>query len=219
MKFKNKGLEELFSRFIRDEYIPDKSKRDMTTNEKQFRKICQNLNPHLGSETIETDIFRGINAVIQRDFGKDFNEDRFKIFVPNIFLSKFPEVIQYENYIRRINELKIIQDINDLKVKVGTERNQTRKEKMAKKLEEDKQKMRRNEFYTEIKTLDAEEVQMVNSLPSVKGEKAEKRVYEAIRNYFSNSNEEILVLHNFMFMGLLADRDYKPTELFIMFLS
>ena len=212
VKFKSKELQEILSPFIREEYIPDKSKKDMTTYEKQFRKICQNLHLHLGSQTIETDIFRGINSVIQRDFGKDFVADKIKIFVPKIFLSNFPEVIQYESYIKKINELKVIRDINDLEGKVETETNPTKKDKMSKKLEEDKQKMRNNEFYTEMKALEEEEVGMVKSLPSVKGEKAEKKVYEAIEKYFSNSDEEILVLYNFMFMGFLEARDYKPME-------
>ena len=72
--------------------------------------------------------------------------------------------------------------------------------------------MRNNEFYTEMKALEEEEVGMVKSLPSVKGEKAEKKVYEAIEKYFSNSNEEFLVLYNLMFMGLLTARDYLPEE-------
>ena len=72
--------------------------------------------------------------------------------------------------------------------------------------------MRSNEFYTEMKALEEEEVGMVKSLPGVKGEKAEKKVYEAIEKYFSNSNEEFLVLYNLMFMGLLTARDYLPEE-------
>ena len=212
IKFKNKELQEILSQFIEEDYNPVKSKRDMIIYEKQFRKICQNLNLHLGSATIETDIFRGITSVIQRDFGKDFNADKFKIFVPKIFLSKYPKVIDYENYIKKIDELKVIHDINDLGAKVLIERDPTKKEKMTKALEDSKQKMRNNEFYTQMKTLEEEEVKMVKSLPSVRGEKAEKKIYETLENYFSNSNEEILVLYNFMFMGLLAAKDYLPEE-------
>ena len=101
MKFKNKELQEILSQFIREEYIPDKSKRDMTTYEKQFRKICQNLQLHLGSETIETDIFRGINSVIQRDFGKAFDADKFKILA----VYKIP-IMGFGGY-RRVSKMTV----------------------------------------------------------------------------------------------------------------
>ena len=76
----------------------------MITHEPQFRKICQNLRLHLGSDIIETDIFKGIKAVTKRDFEKELKSGKIQIFVPKVFLSKFSHVIQYDNFIENLIE-------------------------------------------------------------------------------------------------------------------
>ena len=118
MTFREEGLEEILGKFTTNGPIEVKPKRKRIPHEKQFIKICQNLKLHLGGKNIQTDIFEGLKAVIQRDFEDDFKSKRIKIFAPKYFLSKFPEVIDYEEYIKKIDELKIIQDINELKEKL-----------------------------------------------------------------------------------------------------
>merc|ERR1712156_732039 len=133
----------------------------MITHEPQFRKICQNLKLHLGSDIIETDIFKGVKAVTKRDFDKELKSGKIQIFVPKVFLSKFSHVIQYDNFIEKINELKVIQDINELSLKLEGERNVEKRERMRQKLRENMERIRSNQFYTLIRDLNEEEIEMV----------------------------------------------------------
>ena len=87
IQFRTENLHQMFTSFTEEEYDPEKPKRNMVKYERQFRKICQNLNLHMGSSTIETNIFKGIESVIKRDFEKDLNSEKIQIFVPKIFLS------------------------------------------------------------------------------------------------------------------------------------
>ena len=105
IKFRReKTLKEIFEEFVSRDFDPEKAKRKMITHEPQFRKICQNLKLHLGSDIIETDIFKAIKAVARRDFEKDLKSDLIQIIVPQVFLSKFPQVYQYNDYIEKVNE-------------------------------------------------------------------------------------------------------------------
>ena len=72
--------------------------------------------------------------------------------------------------------------------------------------------MRTNQFYTESRDLSEEEIQMVKSLQVVKAEKAEKKMFKAIQKYFSNVEEEVIVLYSFNFMGSVVTKDFKPVE-------
>ena len=136
----------------------------MVNHEPQFRKICQNLKLHMGSNTIETDIFKGVRLVSKRDFEKKLKSRKIEIYVPQVFLSKFPHVIQYDDYIKMINELKLIQDINELNEKIGRENDPDKRDRMTQKLDESKAKMRSNQFYNELRDLSQEEIQMVKSI-------------------------------------------------------
>ena len=131
IKFRRENtLKEIFEEFISKDFDPEKAKRNMITHEPQFRKICQNLKLHLGSDIIETDIFKGVKAVTKRDFDKELKSGKIQIFVPKVFLSKFSHVIQYDNFIEKINELKVIQDINELPSKLANERNVDKRERI-----------------------------------------------------------------------------------------
>jgi len=213
IKFRReRSLKEIFEDFVSKDYEPEKAKRKMIAHEPQFRKICQNLKLHLGSDTIETDVFKGIRSVSKRDFEKDLKSGRIRIFVPQTFLSKFPHVYQYNEFIEKINELKVIQDINELRSKLETENDLGKRERMSEKLAENMDKFSRNQFYTTIRDLDEEEVKMVKSIQVVKGERAEKKMFKAIQNYFSKVEEEVVVLYSVNFMGSVEERNIKPVE-------
>ena len=212
IEFRIENLHQIFTCFTNEEYNPEKAKKNMIKYERQFRKICQNLNLHMGSSTIETDIFKGIESVMKRDFEKDLNSEKIQIFVPNIFLSKFPEVIQYDRYIKNIEELKLIQDINEITVKMTTELDEEKKERLDKRLKESQEKMKANEMYKELRSLDEEEVQMVKNLQTVCGERAEKKLFKAIKKHFSKTDEEIVVLYSYNFMGAVSEKHIKPVE-------
>ena len=49
-------------------------------------------------------------------------------------------------------------------------------------------------------------------IQDVKAEKAEKKMFKSIQKYFSKSNEEVVVLYSFNFMGSVASKDFKPAE-------
>ena len=206
MTFREEKLEEILGKFTTNGPIEVKPKRKKIPHEKQFIHICKNLKLHLGGTNIQTDIFEGLKAVIQRDFEDDFKSKRIKIISPKCFLSKFPEVIDYEEYIKKIDELKIIQDINELKEKLEREFDQGKKARLDVEME----KMKDNKFYTEIRALDEDEVAMAKDLHNVKGEKAEKKVFQALEKYFSSTNEEVVVFYSFNFMGY--EKDLKPEE-------
>ena len=210
MTFREKQLEKILGKFTTNGSIEVKPKRRNIPHEKQFKKICKNLNLHLGGTNVETDIFKGLKAVIQRDFEEDFKSPRIKIFAPKIFLSKYPEVIEYEQYIKQIDELKVIYDINELRKKIENATDLGKKARMSQKLHKDIEKMKDNKFYTEIRALEKDEVVMVENLHCVKGEKAEKKVFQALEKYFSSTNEEVVVFYSFNFMGY--EKDLKPEE-------
>ena len=63
-----------------------------------------------------------------------------------------------------INELKLIQDINELNEKIGRENDPDKRDRMTQKLDESKAKMRSNQFYNELRDLSQEEIQMVKSI-------------------------------------------------------
>ena len=212
IEFRTENLHQMFTSFTEEEYDPGKPKRNMVKYERQFRKICQNLNLHMGSSTIETDIFKGIESVMKRDFEKYLNSEKIQIFVPKIFLSKFPEVIQYDQYIKNIEELKLIQDINEISVKIENELDTEKKERLAQKLKDSQEKMVTNEMYKEMRSLEEEEVQMVKNLHIIKGERAEKKLFKAIKTHFTRANEEIAVFYAYNFMGSVSEKLMKPVE-------
>ena len=186
---KDNSLNKIFGEFIDKPFDTEPNYnawRKMITHEPQFRKICQNLKLHLGSNVIETDIFKGIKAVAKRDFEKELKSEKIQIIVPQVFLSKFPQVYQYDEYITKVNELKVMQEINDLISKLERERRESDinwKKKLKQRLKEKQEKMRKHLFYTELRSLKDEEIQMVKSIHTVKAEKTEKRIFKAIKKY------------------------------------
>ena len=46
----------------------------------------------------------------------------------------------------------------------------------------------------------------------VKAEKAEKKMFNALKKYFSNVNEEVIVIYSFNFMGSVSKKDFQPVE-------
>ena len=56
------------------------------------------------------------------------------------------------------------------------------------------------------------ERRMIEKLKLVKGERSEKRVYEALKRYFKKHNEEVLVLYSFKFIGEKEGVNCKQRE-------
>ena len=73
-------------------------------------------------------------------------------------------------------------------------------------------KFRENQFYTIIRDLDEEEIKMVKSIQVVKGEKAEKKMFKAIKRYFKKVDEEVVVLYSVNFMDSVTNKNLKPVE-------
>merc|ERR1719418_233031 len=53
---------------------------------------------------------------------------------------------------------------------------------------------------------------MVKSLQSVRGERAEKKMFKSLQKYFSKTNEEVLVLNSFDCMKSWSEKHIKPVE-------
>ena len=104
-----------------------------------------------------------------RDFKNELAAEKFQIFVPKIFLSEFPKVVDYDQYIKKVEELKVIKDINELSEKITNEKDSEKKERFNKKLDKAKNSLMQNEFYTDLKILSEDEIKMVNNLQKVKG--------------------------------------------------
>ena len=108
IKFRRENtLKEIFEEFVSKDFDQEKAKRNMITHEPLFRKICQNLKLHLGSDVIETNIFKGIKAVTKRDFEKELKSEKIQIFVPQVFLSKFSHVIEYDESLKKSMSSKL----------------------------------------------------------------------------------------------------------------
>ena len=92
IRFRDLKLQDIFHQFILmplGKHLERKAVKNMVPYEKQFRKICLNLKLHLGSNVVESDILKGIESVMKRDYEKHFNSNRIQLFVPAIFLSNF----------------------------------------------------------------------------------------------------------------------------------
>ena len=92
-------LQQTFEDFVNKEFVANLPKKKMKPNEQKFRQICQNLKLHLGSKVIETDLFKGMKSVIQRDYEEDLNSGKAKIFVPNVYIPKFAHVLDNDQLV------------------------------------------------------------------------------------------------------------------------
>ena len=101
------SLCELFNDLFKTECNSKIKEKNMLHYGPQFEKICQNINIYLGSDKVEGDIFKAIEYVMKRDFEEELKAKIVQILVPKIFLSKFPHVIDFDEYIKRVEDLKI----------------------------------------------------------------------------------------------------------------
>ena len=69
-------------------------------------KICQNVLVHMGNNHFESDINKAIKTVMRRDWPHLSKEKIGQIFVPKIFLSKYPEIIDYEAFLEKVKKIK-----------------------------------------------------------------------------------------------------------------
>ena len=68
-------------------------------------KICQNVLVHMGNNHFESDINKAIKTVMRRDWPHLSNEKIGQIFVPKIFLSKYPEIIDYKEFLEKVKKI------------------------------------------------------------------------------------------------------------------
>ena len=62
-------------------------------------KICQNFEVHLGANHHENDIKKAVKKVANREY-PELNSQRIPpIFIPEVFLTKHPEMLDYDQYI------------------------------------------------------------------------------------------------------------------------
>ena len=127
-------------------------------------KIQQNLAVHLGNDHYESEIKKAIKLVMKRDWNFGETGKIGQITVPKYFLSKYPEVLDFEKFIEKVREI----------------------EKKS--------------------TKSAQETKMVKKLNHVKGERAEKKVFKALRRIFDRLQEDVLIIHGLKFMALTGQK-------------
>ena len=111
-------------------------------------KIHQNMAVHLGSNCLEFNIIEAIRKVMSRDWSHLKKGNIGQIFVPKIFLSKYPEIIDFEKF--------------------------------------------------------AQESQENNKINQIKGEMAERKVFDALKKFFNKQgkNDDVLIIRGLKFMKL-----------------
>ena len=98
--------------------------------------------------------------------------------------------------------MNIINDINDLEAKLGNESNPEKRLNMEKKLEKARSEFSNNKVETEVRPLESWEKAMAKNLKHVKGEKAEKKLFEAWQACSKKLNDEMVVIYDLDFMKL-----------------
>ena len=69
-------------------------------------KIQQNIAVHLGNDHYESEIKKAIKLVMKRDWNFRETGKIGQIMVPKCFLSKYPEVLDFEKFIEKVKEIK-----------------------------------------------------------------------------------------------------------------
>ena len=123
-------------------------------------KIHQNMAIHLGSNCFEFDIIQALKKVMRRDWSHVKKGHIGQLFVPKVFLSKYPEVFDFQKFIEKCKE-------RQGQCQEGTN-----------------------------------EAKMKAKVCHIKGELAERKVYNAIKKIFKKHNEDVLVIQGLKFMAL-----------------
>ena len=69
-------------------------------------KISKNLVVHLSSNCYGQDITKAVVKIVRRDWPQFENGQIGQVFVPKIFVSKYPEVIDHGKYKENVNNLR-----------------------------------------------------------------------------------------------------------------
>ena len=69
-------------------------------------KITQNLAIHLGNDHYESEIKKAIKLVMKRDWNFHETGKIGQITLPKCFLSKYPEVLDFEKFIETVREIE-----------------------------------------------------------------------------------------------------------------
>ena len=217
----NAPLHEIYREFDTMKFDPKKRRKHMGTYEPIFQHMYKNLKNH--SEDKDTfDIFSIAKSVMEKEFHEDLEAGKTQIFVKKPFSTQLLQLKDYKAYIRDVEKLKAIHDINELLIKTkyeqltkklviktNYEQVTKRKENMAKRLKEAEDFIKNQSI--EMRALSNNEIQMVTGLPRVKSEKAKMKLFQSIRKYFTgHSDGEVLVLMDFKFIGPKASDLKEP---------
>ena len=78
-------------------------------------KICENFQVIMGGDQVLYDIKKAVESVGNRDYPQLNSEKIPPIFVPQLFLPKFPEAIDYKIYIQKLQKMKDTIDMKTAK--------------------------------------------------------------------------------------------------------
>ena len=153
------------------------------------QKIHENFKFLLGGDCELTDVKEAVESVGNRDYPGLNGQKIPPIFVPTMFLSKFPEVLDYEKYIQELQTLKDAIDVRKAR--------QLKRNSKSRSLTEDEAEL-------------VEKLKKVDLLEHIVGENAEKSAYHFLKDCIMD--DEVLVINNLRIMTMkdLGD-NYAPT--------
>jgi hypothetical protein len=152
------------------------------------QKIHENFKFLLGGDCELTDVKKAVESVGNRDYPGLNGQKIPPIFVPTMFLSKFPEVLDYEKYIQELQTLKDVIDVRKAR--------QLKRNSKSRSLTEDEAEL-------------LEKLKKVDLLEHIVGENAEKSAYHFLKDCITD--DEVLVINNLRIMTMkdLGD-NYVP---------
>jgi hypothetical protein len=158
-----------------DSETRDRKRKDCT----MAQKIHENFNFLLGGDCELTDIKKAVESVGNRDYPGLNSQKISPIFVPTMFLAKFPEVLDYEKGIQKLETLKDSIDV-----------------RKARDLKKDS----KSRIFTEHEAELVEKLKKVDQLEHIVGEYAEKSAYFFLKDCIED--DEVLVINNFKIMAM-----------------
>ena len=186
-----------------------------------FQKICQNFQFFLGGDYEVKDIREAVLTVGKRDYPELDSEIIPTIFVPKLFLPQHPEAVHIEKYIKKLKEekekLENSIDIDEARELKSIEKLNKRLESMSEVIgfqifSDTEQELLRNHniplrIGVELNTEQLKKIETLTEVDKIDGkitkligERAEKKVYELLRECIKD--EETVVIHNFKIMTL-----------------
>ena len=95
----NPDLHNLLNTTLSNRFFDIRNKQKTKQKPSVQEKICQNFEVHLGANHHENDIKKAVKIVANREYPELYLQRIPPIFIPEVFLTKHPEMLDYDQYI------------------------------------------------------------------------------------------------------------------------